>query len=98
MRTVKLKPIELRTDENNKVVGLNLEKDLTFEQVKYIIENIFHILIDNDLGKDYDKELTETFNNWLKGNNDGDFLMYTVSNLDYISPKHIVLLLEYLQK
>lgn len=79
--TIKLEPIKVLTP-NGFSHGLATKRPVSTREVRHIMRNIFGIDINNrdcfESQEDYDeynKELTQNFNDWLNGNADDESIM-----------------------
>ena len=79
--TVKLSPVKVLTP-NGFSHGLVTKRPATTREVRHIMKNIFSIVLneredmyDKEEYEEYNKEMTQTFNEWLNGNGDDQSIM-----------------------
>ena len=79
--TVRLRPVKVLTP-NGFSHGLVTKRPATTREVRHIMKNILGIVIneqddmyDKEEYEEYNKEMTETFNEWLNGNADDQSIM-----------------------
>ena len=79
--TVRLRPVKVLTP-NSFSHGLVTKRPATTREVRHIMKNILGIVVyelddmyDKEEYEEYNKEMTETFNEWLNGNADDQSIM-----------------------
>lgn len=87
MKKFNLGTVKVNTYPSGSLHGLVLNRDITVREARYIMKNIFFIVIntfeecdDAEDYKFYNDELTKTVNEWLRGERDDDYIMEYASD------------------
>ena len=106
IKKIVLRPFKIKTDGWS-LPGLVLKRDVNLHEAKHIMRNIFRIVIstrkdlENWEYKEYNKELVEDVNNWLRGEISDDQLMNEYAGDcgdDALGAMNLVAVIQYLQK
>lgn len=104
-KTYKTGTIQMTMEKNGFPKGFILNRDLTFDECKDLMEDILGISLggvsdffDMEEYNKYSHELVKNVNDWLRGDCDDDYLMCIYAYGDDIGVMNIIPVIEFLQE
>lgn len=104
-KTYKIGTVQITMEKNGFPKGLILNRDLDFDECKYLMEDLIGISLgdvsdffDMEQYNGYCDELVKNVNDWLRGDCDDDYLMSIYAYGDDIGVMSIIPVIEFLQE
>lgn len=104
-KTYNIDSFQMTMEKNGFPKGFILNRDLTFDECKHIMEHLLGIILgdvsdffDMEEYNGYCDELVKNVNDWLRGDCDDDYLMYIYAYGDDIGVMSIIPVIEFLQE